>query len=112
MSVSVVEKEYRCRKQTRLHKRIVEQLRSAVLPSPESAFGGPSSTSDLSELLQAFRCTAPSDHILTKGTHFTHTQKFTFTQVRSTMQKYDSAERNCPCRCIDIRVGGHQSSLH
>uniref|UniRef100_A0A671VUI4 Coiled-coil domain-containing protein 22 n=1 Tax=Sparus aurata TaxID=8175 RepID=A0A671VUI4_SPAAU len=90
--------EYRCRKQTRLHKRIVEQLRSAVLPSPESAFGGPSSTSDLSELLQAFRCTAPSDHILTKGTHFTHTQKFTFTQVRSTMPKYDSAERNCPCR--------------
>lgn len=72
--------EYRCRKQTRLHKRIVEQLRSAVLPSAESAFGGPSSTSDLLELLQAFRCTAPSDHILTKGTHFTHTQKFTFTQ--------------------------------
>uniref|UniRef100_A0A671VUI1 Coiled-coil domain-containing protein 22 n=1 Tax=Sparus aurata TaxID=8175 RepID=A0A671VUI1_SPAAU len=83
--------EYRCRKQTRLHKRIVEQLRSAVLPSPESAFGGPSSTSDLSELLQAFRCTAPSDHILTKGTHFTHTQKFTFTQVRSTMKSLMAA---------------------
>lgn len=72
--------EYRSRKLTRLRKRIEEQLRSAALPSPESAFGGPRSTSDLSELLQAFRGTAPSDHILTKGTHFTHTQKFTFTQ--------------------------------
>lgn len=72
--------EYRSRKLTRLRKRIEEQLRSAALPSPESAFGGPRSTSDLSELLQAFRGSAPSDHILTKGTHFTHTQKFTFTQ--------------------------------
>ncbi|XP_040918346.1 coiled-coil domain-containing protein 22 isoform X2 [Toxotes jaculatrix] len=72
--------EYQSRKLTRLRKRIEEQLRSAALPSPESAFGGPRSTSDLSELLQAFRGSAPSDHILTKGTHFTHTQKFTFTQ--------------------------------
>nr|XP_046251880.1 coiled-coil domain-containing protein 22 [Scatophagus argus] len=72
--------EYRCRKLTRLHKRIEEQLRSATLPSCESAFGGPCSTSDLSELLQIFRCSAPSNFILTKGTHFTHTQKFTFTQ--------------------------------
>lgn len=69
--------DYRCRKLTRLRKRINEQLRSASLPSPESAFGGPSSTPDLSELLQAFKS---SDHILTKGTHFTHTQKFTFAQ--------------------------------
>ncbi|XP_074499155.1 coiled-coil domain-containing protein 22 isoform X2 [Sebastes fasciatus] len=73
--------EYRSRKLSRLRKRIEEQLRSAALPSPESAFGGPRSTSDLSELLQAFRGSAPSDHILTKGTHFTHTQKFTFTQA-------------------------------
>lgn len=72
--------EYRSRKLARLRKRIEEQLRSAALPSPESAFGGPCSSSDLSELLQAFRGSAPSDHILTKGTHFTHTQKFTFTQ--------------------------------
>uniref|UniRef100_A0A3B4XZI6 Coiled-coil domain-containing protein 22 n=1 Tax=Seriola lalandi dorsalis TaxID=1841481 RepID=A0A3B4XZI6_SERLL len=72
--------EYQSRKLTRLRKRIEEQLRSAALPSPESAFGGPRSTSDLGELLQAFRASAPSDHILTKGTHFTHTQKFTFTQ--------------------------------
>lgn len=72
--------EYRSRKLARLRKRIEEQLRSAALPSPESAFGGPCSSSDLSELLQAFRGSAPSDHVLTKGTHFTHTQKFTFTQ--------------------------------
>lgn len=73
--------EYRSRKLTRLSKRIEEQLRSAALTSPESAFGGPRSNSDLSELLQTFRGSAPNDHILTKGTHFTHTQKFTFTQA-------------------------------
>ncbi|XP_028266000.1 coiled-coil domain-containing protein 22 [Parambassis ranga] len=72
--------EYRSKKLTRLRKRIEEQLRSAAQTSPESAFGVPTSTSDLSELLQTFRGSAPSDHILTKGTHFTHTQKFTFTQ--------------------------------
>ncbi|XP_074538406.1 coiled-coil domain-containing protein 22 isoform X2 [Halichoeres trimaculatus] len=72
--------EYRSRKLGRLRKRIEEQLRSAALPSPESAFSGPCSSSELSELLQSFRGTAPSDHILTKGTHFTHTQKFSFTQ--------------------------------
>uniref|UniRef100_A0A4W6E8I6 Coiled-coil domain-containing protein 22 n=1 Tax=Lates calcarifer TaxID=8187 RepID=A0A4W6E8I6_LATCA len=67
--------EYRSRKLTRLQKRIVEQLRSNALPSPESAPGGPRSTSELRELLQAFRGSAPSDHILTKGTHFTHIKK-------------------------------------
>uniref|UniRef100_A0A3Q3K3X0 Coiled-coil domain-containing protein 22 n=1 Tax=Monopterus albus TaxID=43700 RepID=A0A3Q3K3X0_MONAL len=72
--------EYRSRKMARLRKRIEEQLHSASLPSPDSSFGGPRSTSDLSELLQTFRGSAPSDHILSKGTHFTHTQKFTFTQ--------------------------------
>lgn len=72
--------EYRSRKLSRLQKRIEEQLRSAAQPCPESAFGGPRSTSDLLELLQAFRGPTPADHILTKGTHFTHTQKFTFTQ--------------------------------
>ncbi|KAM7405488.1 hypothetical protein PAMP_012747 [Pampus punctatissimus] len=72
--------EYRSRKLNRLRKRAEEQLRSAALPSPESAFGGPRSTSDLSDLLQAFRGSTPPDHILTKGSHFTHTQKFTFTQ--------------------------------
>lgn len=84
MSLSAAEQEYRSRKLTRLRKRIEEQLRSAALPSPDNSFGGPRSTSDLSELLLAFRGSAPSDDILTKGTHFTHTQKFNFTQVRIT----------------------------
>ncbi|GAA6232456.1 coiled-coil domain-containing protein 22 [Lates japonicus] len=77
--------EYRSRKLTRLQKRIVEQLRCNALPSPESAPGGPRSTSELRELLQAFRGSAPSDHILTKGTHFTHIKKFTFTQDSATV---------------------------
>uniref|UniRef100_A0A672ZU83 Coiled-coil domain-containing protein 22 n=1 Tax=Sphaeramia orbicularis TaxID=375764 RepID=A0A672ZU83_9TELE len=77
--------EYHSRKLSRLHKRIEEQLRSAAQPCPESAFGGPRSTSDLLELLQAFRGPTPADHILTKGTHFTHTQKFTFTQVSTSL---------------------------
>uniref|UniRef100_A0A8D2ZR40 Coiled-coil domain-containing protein 22 n=1 Tax=Scophthalmus maximus TaxID=52904 RepID=A0A8D2ZR40_SCOMX len=72
--------KYRSRKLTRLRKRIKEQLCSAELPSPESAFGGPHSSSDLCELLQVFKGSAPSDHILTKSTHFSHTQKFTFEQ--------------------------------
>uniref|UniRef100_A0A8C1PDN5 Coiled-coil domain-containing protein 22 n=1 Tax=Cyprinus carpio TaxID=7962 RepID=A0A8C1PDN5_CYPCA len=47
--------EYRSRKKARLQKRIEEQLRS---------FGGASTGGD----------------VLTKGTRFTHTEKFTFTQ--------------------------------
>ncbi|KAF3696433.1 Coiled-coil domain-containing protein 22 [Channa argus] len=72
--------EYRSRKLTRLRKRIEEQLRSAALPSQDSSISGSRSTFDLSELLQAFRGSVPSDDVLTKGTHFTHTQKFTFAQ--------------------------------
>lgn len=76
-----MEQEYRSRKLIRLRKRVEEQLHSAALPSAEGDFG-PRSTSDLSDLLQAFRGSTPSDHILAKGSNFTHTQKFTFTQVR------------------------------
>ncbi|XP_017294285.1 coiled-coil domain-containing protein 22 [Kryptolebias marmoratus] len=72
--------EYCSRKLTRLRKRIEEQLRSAAAPSSESAFAVSRSTSELSELLQTFRGSAPSNHVLTKGSHFTHTQKFSFTQ--------------------------------
>ncbi|MEQ2182142.1 hypothetical protein GOODEAATRI_019174 [Goodea atripinnis] len=72
--------EYHSRKLTRLRKRIEEQLRSAAAPSPESVFSVSRSTSELSGFLQTFTGSAPSDLILTKGTHFTHTQKFTFTQ--------------------------------
>nr|XP_057906572.1 coiled-coil domain-containing protein 22 isoform X2 [Doryrhamphus excisus] len=77
--------DYRARKRTRLRKRIEEQLRSAALPSAESAFGALGSTSDLSDILQAFKGASSSDHILTKGSHFTHSQKFTFTQEVETV---------------------------
>lgn len=86
MDLSVVEQEYQCKKLTRLHKRIDEHLRSVALHPSESAFGGQWYTSDLSELLQTFRCPITSNIILTKGTHFTHTQKFTHGRVRSTLQ--------------------------
>lgn len=75
--------DYRARKLTRLRKRIEEQLRSAALPPTESAFGGLGATSDLSDILQSFRGSAASAYTLTKGSHFTHSQKFTFTQVRT-----------------------------
>uniref|UniRef100_A0A672FD34 Coiled-coil domain-containing protein 22 n=1 Tax=Salarias fasciatus TaxID=181472 RepID=A0A672FD34_SALFA len=77
--------EYRSRKLSRLRKRIEEQLRSATLPAADGAAAGPASSSssaDLSDLLQSFRSSSASDRLLTKGTHFTHTQKFTFAQVR------------------------------
>uniref|UniRef100_A0A3Q3X4D7 Coiled-coil domain-containing protein 22 n=1 Tax=Mola mola TaxID=94237 RepID=A0A3Q3X4D7_MOLML len=72
--------DYCSRKLSRLRKRIQEQLRSAALASSESANGCHYSTPDLSELLQTFKSPAPPDIILTKGTHFTHTQKYTFTR--------------------------------
>uniref|UniRef100_A0A3P9JG02 Coiled-coil domain-containing protein 22 n=1 Tax=Oryzias latipes TaxID=8090 RepID=A0A3P9JG02_ORYLA len=75
-----VQQEYRSRKLARLQKRIQEQLRSAAQPSSESAFGVSRPASDLMDVLQSFRASAPTEHVLMKGTHFTHTQKFTFTQ--------------------------------
>ncbi|XP_061696984.1 coiled-coil domain-containing protein 22 isoform X2 [Syngnathoides biaculeatus] len=72
--------DYKARKLTRLHKRIEEQLRSAALPPMESAFGGLGATSDLSDILQSFRGSASSGQNLPKGSHFTHSQKFTFAQ--------------------------------
>lgn len=68
--------EYRLRKLSRLRKRTDEQLRSAAQPSSESASR---SSSDLLEFLQTFKSSDPTDHLLTKGSHFTHTQKFSFT---------------------------------
>uniref|UniRef100_A0A8C3AFQ4 Coiled-coil domain-containing protein 22 n=1 Tax=Cyclopterus lumpus TaxID=8103 RepID=A0A8C3AFQ4_CYCLU len=93
--------DYCSRKLSRLRKRIEEQLRSAALPPAESAFWGPRSTSDLSEILQAFRGSAPSEHILTKGTHFTHTRKFTFTQRERSQQAAAGTSTSIPA--------GHQS---
>uniref|UniRef100_A0A3P8ZM11 Coiled-coil domain-containing protein 22 n=1 Tax=Esox lucius TaxID=8010 RepID=A0A3P8ZM11_ESOLU len=71
--------EYRSRKRARLQKRIEEQLRTATQPRPDT-LGAPRSGSDLTELLQAFGGSTVAGDILTKGTRFTHTEKFTFTQ--------------------------------
>ncbi|XP_072305431.1 coiled-coil domain-containing protein 22 [Eucyclogobius newberryi] len=86
--------EYRLRKRCRLRQRMDEQLRSAAQSSSESASH---SGSDLSELLQAFKgCT--NEHMLAKGSHFTHTQKFTFTQEAAP----------CPLPCTLVSEGNAQ----
>uniref|UniRef100_A0AAR2LVY1 Coiled-coil domain-containing protein 22 n=1 Tax=Pygocentrus nattereri TaxID=42514 RepID=A0AAR2LVY1_PYGNA len=72
--------DYRSRKRARLQKRIEEQLRTAAQPRPDT-HGATRSTSDLTELLNSFGGTATGGDILTKGTRFTHSEKFTFTQV-------------------------------
>uniref|UniRef100_A0A8C5FCP6 Coiled-coil domain-containing protein 22 n=1 Tax=Gadus morhua TaxID=8049 RepID=A0A8C5FCP6_GADMO len=76
---------YRSRKAARLQKRIQEQLSSAPgTPSPGSGGAGSGGAgSDLAQLLLSFQGAGPGD-LLPKGTHFTHTQKFTFTQVSPT----------------------------
>lgn len=74
----LTQQEYHLRKRARLHKCIDEQLRSAAQCSSERASHY---SSDLSEFLQAFKGCSPSEDVLTKGTHFTHTQRFTFTQA-------------------------------
>ncbi|KAL1021325.1 hypothetical protein UPYG_G00011810 [Umbra pygmaea] len=71
--------EYRSRKRARLQKRIDEQLRTATQPRPDS-LSAHRSGSDLTELLQFFGGSPLPGDILTKGTRFTHTEKFTFTQ--------------------------------
>ncbi|RXN23186.1 coiled-coil domain-containing 22 [Labeo rohita] len=71
--------EYRSRKKARLQKRIEEQLRAAGQPRPDT-HGATRSTSDLAELLQSFGGASTGGDVLTKGTRFTHTEKFTFTQ--------------------------------
>ncbi|XP_035594319.1 coiled-coil domain-containing protein 22-like [Oncorhynchus keta] len=70
--------EYRSRKRARLQKRIEEQLRIAA-QSHLDTLGAHRSGSALTELLQSFGGSSFGD-ILAKGTRFTHTEKFTFTQ--------------------------------
>ncbi|KAJ8257234.1 hypothetical protein GJAV_G00183350 [Gymnothorax javanicus] len=70
---------YRSRKRARLQKRIEEQLRAAAQPRP-NAQHALRSGGDLSELLQSFGGAGAGGDVLTKGTRFTHTEKFTFTQ--------------------------------
>lgn len=71
--------EYRSRKRSRLQKRIEEQLRAAAQQRSDTQ-GAPRSTSDLADLLQSFGSSTAGGDVLTKGTRFTHTEKFTFTQ--------------------------------
>lgn len=71
--------DYRSRKRARLQKRIEEQLRAAAQPRPDT-HGATRSTSDLAELLNSFGGTTTGGDVLTKGTRFTHAEKFTFTQ--------------------------------
>ncbi|KAI5613993.1 coiled-coil domain-containing protein 22 [Silurus asotus] len=71
--------DYRSRKRMRMQKRIEEQLRAAAQPRPDS-HNATRSTSDLSELLNSFAGATTGGDVLTKGTRFTHSEKFTFTQ--------------------------------
>ncbi|XP_027023066.1 coiled-coil domain-containing protein 22 isoform X1 [Tachysurus fulvidraco] len=71
--------DYRSRKRMRLQKRIEEQLRAAAQPRPDT-HSATRSTSDLSELLNSFAGATTGGDVLTKGTRFTHSEKFTFTQ--------------------------------
>ncbi|XP_023861978.1 coiled-coil domain-containing protein 22 [Salvelinus sp. IW2-2015] len=71
--------EYRSRKRVRLQKRIEEQLRTAAQPHSDT-LGAHRSGSDLAELLQSFGGSSLGGDILAKGSRFTHTEKFTFTQ--------------------------------
>ncbi|KAG7471804.1 hypothetical protein MATL_G00101880 [Megalops atlanticus] len=70
---------YRSRKRARLQKRIEEQLRAATqfnTTSQHASRLGP----DLMELMHSFGGSTIGGNILAKGTRFTHTEKFTFTQ--------------------------------
>uniref|UniRef100_A0A6Q2Z0X8 Coiled-coil domain-containing protein 22 n=1 Tax=Esox lucius TaxID=8010 RepID=A0A6Q2Z0X8_ESOLU len=87
--------EYRSRKRARLQKRIEEQLRTATQPRPDT-LGAPRSGSDLTELLQAFGGSTVAGDILTKGTRFTHTEKFTFTQPEKAAQQMAVAAISLP----------------
>uniref|UniRef100_A0A8C7Q960 Coiled-coil domain-containing protein 22 n=1 Tax=Oncorhynchus mykiss TaxID=8022 RepID=A0A8C7Q960_ONCMY len=71
--------EYRSRKRARLQKRIEEQLRTAAQSHSDTL--GAHTASALTELLQSFGGSSLGGDILAKGTRFTHTEKFTFTQV-------------------------------
>uniref|UniRef100_A0A671LHG7 Coiled-coil domain-containing protein 22 n=1 Tax=Sinocyclocheilus anshuiensis TaxID=1608454 RepID=A0A671LHG7_9TELE len=85
--------EYRSRKKARLQKRIEEQLRAAAQPRPDT-HGATRSTSDLAELLQSFGGASTGGDVLTKGTRFTHTEKFTFTQMAAAASALPSSHQS------------------
>ncbi|MGH0129694.1 UNVERIFIED_CONTAM: hypothetical protein FKN15_069213 [Acipenser sinensis] len=71
--------EYKSRKRQRLQKRLQDQLRHCVQQGPDSQHALCSS-SNLADVLRSFSGGAGGRDVLTKGTRFTHTEKFTFTQ--------------------------------
>uniref|UniRef100_A0A8C7GIZ1 Coiled-coil domain-containing protein 22 n=1 Tax=Oncorhynchus kisutch TaxID=8019 RepID=A0A8C7GIZ1_ONCKI len=85
--------EYRSRKRARLQKRIEEQLRTAAQTRPDT-LGAHGSGSDLTELLQSFGGSPLIGDILAKGTRFTHTEKFTFTEEPEKAAKQMAAAAN------------------
>nr|XP_046192760.1 coiled-coil domain-containing protein 22-like [Oncorhynchus gorbuscha] len=85
--------EYRSRKRARLQKRIEEQLRT-VAQTRQDTLGAHRSGSDLTELLQSFGGSPLIGDILAKGTRFTHTEKFTFTEEPEKAAKQMAAAAN------------------
>ncbi|MBN3318416.1 CCD22 protein, partial [Atractosteus spatula] len=71
--------EYKARKRQRFQKRIQDQLRHAAQSRSDSQHASRSS-SDLADLLRSFTGGAGGRDVLAKGTRFTHTEKFAFTQ--------------------------------
>uniref|UniRef100_A0A8C7Q9H0 Coiled-coil domain-containing protein 22 n=1 Tax=Oncorhynchus mykiss TaxID=8022 RepID=A0A8C7Q9H0_ONCMY len=69
---------WQLKKRARLQKRIEEQLRTAAQSHSDTL--GAHTASALTELLQSFGGSSLGGDILAKGTRFTHTEKFTFTQ--------------------------------
>ncbi|XP_069501367.1 coiled-coil domain-containing protein 22 isoform X2 [Ambystoma mexicanum] len=69
--------EYRSRKRQRLQKRVQEQLRQCS-QRLSAAQQTPGSSVDLVDMLKSF--VASGEDTLTKGSRFTHTEKFTFKQ--------------------------------
>ncbi|XP_059813613.1 coiled-coil domain-containing protein 22 isoform X3 [Hypanus sabinus] len=72
--------EYRARKCQRLQRRIREQFQRCVQLGPGAVSD---STSDLAQLLQSYGTGLASTEM--KGSRFTHTERFTFTQEAETM---------------------------
>uniref|UniRef100_A0A8C7GIN3 Coiled-coil domain-containing protein 22 n=1 Tax=Oncorhynchus kisutch TaxID=8019 RepID=A0A8C7GIN3_ONCKI len=85
--------EYRSRKRARLQKRIEEQLRTAAQTRPDT-LGAHGSGSDLTELLQSFGGSPLIGDILAKGTRFTHTEKFTFTEMAAAANSLPSSHQS------------------
>ncbi|XP_072102398.1 coiled-coil domain-containing protein 22 isoform X5 [Mobula birostris] len=71
--------DYRARKCQRLQRRVQEQFQRCVQHGPGAASH---STSDLAQLLQSFGTGLAGTEM--KGSRFTHTERFTFTQEAET----------------------------